>query len=143
MGFAESTSWNVTVVRVPLERVFLARLRGRALRCRAWFKLEVEDRRFLDLVIAAVDNVRSRPLAWVLEPILRSLMEAMVGFRYWMEALYGRVVYLMMVRGGGLALRLSSLAQDWGDKSASDWAGDQGFIQYLTVIELKRSDIWC
>ncbi|MEM2128025.1 MAG: hypothetical protein QXH67_07385 [Candidatus Bathyarchaeia archaeon] len=130
------------VYGAPLERGFLARLRGRALRCRAWFRLGVEDRRFLDLVIAAVDRVRSGRLAGVLEPILRRLMEAMGGFQGWMEAIYGRVGYWTMVKGRGLALKLSLLAQGWGNRSASGWAEDQGFIQYLAVMELNRPGIW-
>ncbi|MEM2129082.1 MAG: hypothetical protein QXZ70_00635 [Candidatus Bathyarchaeia archaeon] len=130
------------VYGAPLERSFLVKLRGRAQRCRAWFRLGVEDRRFLDLVIAAVDGVRSRLLAGVLEPILRRLMEAMGGFQGWMEAVYGRVGYWVMVKGRGLALKLSQIAQAWGNRKASGWAEDRGFIQYLAVMELNRPGIW-
>lgn len=142
LGFAETTSWDTALIHgVPLERGYLAGLRRRAQRCRAWFRLGVEDRRFLDLVIAAVDRVRSRPLAEALQPILGSLREAIGGFNDWMEAVYGRVGYWMIVRGRGLALRLSNLAQAWGNRVVSDWAEDQGFIQYLTVMDLNRSSI--
>ncbi|MBS7649305.1 hypothetical protein KEJ17_06670 [Candidatus Bathyarchaeota archaeon] len=124
---------------VPLVRPFLLRLRRRALRCRAWFKLEVEDRRFLDLVIATVERVRSLLLAGVLKPILGKLMKAMGGFQEWMEAVYGRVGYWMIVKGRYQALKLSQIAQGWENRLATDWAKDLGFIRYLAVMELNRS----
>lgn len=138
-----SSSGDVFVASgVPLERLFLVRLRRWALHCRAWFRLGVEDRRFMELVIAAVDRVRSRLLAEVLEPILAKLVEGLGGFRGLMEALYGRVGYLILVKGRGLALRLSQVARSWGNRLASDWAGDPGFIRYLAVMELNRPSIW-
>ena len=127
---------------VPLERGFLVRLRRWALRCKTWFRLGVEDRRFLELVIAAVGRVRSRLLAKVLEPVLGRLVEALGGFRGLMEALYGRVGYWMMVKGRGMAQRLSSLAKSWGNRSASGWAEDPSFIRYLAVMELNKPSIW-
>lgn len=142
VGFAAGCGGVLVASGVPLERGFLARLRWRAVRCGAWFRLGVEDRRFLELVIAAVDRVRSRRLARVLEPLLGRLTEALGGFRGLMVALYGRVGYWMMVKGRSLAQRLSGLAQSWGNRLASGWAGDPGFIRYLAVMELNKPSIW-
>jgi hypothetical protein len=132
----------LVVCGVPFERSYLARLRRRAQRCGAWFRLGVEDRRFLDLVIAVVERGRSRVLAGLLEPMLRRLLEAFGGFREGMEAVFGRVSYWMMVRGRPMAMRLSLIAQGWGDRLASSWAEDTGFIRYLAVMELNRPRIW-
>ena len=142
MGFPGSGVGVLRVVcGVPLERRYLARLRRWAQRCRAWFRLEPEDRRFLDLVIATLEGVRSRLLAVALEPILGRLLEALGGFREAVEALFGRVAYLMLVRGRPMALRLSQLAQGWGNRQASGWAEDVGFIRYLAAMELNRPRI--
>jgi hypothetical protein len=130
------------VCGVPLERRYLSRLRRVARRCGAWFRVEAEDRRFLDLVIMVVEGVRSGLLARVLEPVLGRLLEALGGFREAVEALFGRVAYLMLVRGRPMALRLSQLAQGWGNRQASCWAEDKGFIRYLAVMELNRPKIW-
>jgi hypothetical protein len=130
------------VCGVPLERRYLARLRRLAQRCGAWFRIEAEDRRFLDLVIMVVEGVRSGLLARALEPILGRLLEALGGFREAVEALFGRVAYLMLVRGRPMALRLSQLAQGWGNRLASCWAEDTGFIRYLAAMELSRLKIW-
>jgi hypothetical protein len=132
----------LVVCGVPFERSYLARLRRRAQRCGAWFRLGVEDRRFLDLVIAVVERGRSRVLAGLLEPMLRRLLEALGGFREGMEAVFGRVSYWMMVRGRPMAMRLSLIAQGWGYRLASSWAEDPGFIRYLAVMELNRPRIW-
>jgi len=130
------------VCGVPLERRYLSRLRRVAQRCRAWFRIEPEDRRFLDLVIATLEVVRSGLLARVLEPVLGRLLEALGGFREMMEAVFGKVSYWMMVRGRPMALRLSRIAQGWGNRQASCWAEDKGFIRYLAVMELNRPGIW-
>ncbi|MEM2126723.1 MAG: hypothetical protein QXH67_00680 [Candidatus Bathyarchaeia archaeon] len=53
--------------------------------------------------------MRRRLLAGILEPILKRLTMAMGEFQGWMEALYGRVAHWMIVKGLGLALKLSRL----------------------------------
>jgi len=130
------------VCGIPLERNYLARLRRVAQRCGAWFRIGPDDRRFLDLVVKVVERGRSRVLAGVLEPILRRLLEAFGGFREGMEAVFGKLSYWMVVRGRPMALRLSLIAQGWGNRLASCWGEDVGFIRYLAVMELNRPKIW-
>lgn len=125
----------IKVCGVPLTRSLLAKLRLKARRCRAWFsRLKRSERRLMDLVITTVEKVRSPFLASVLEPIIKRLLDALKGTRKGVEAVLGRVAYLMRKEGRSLAQKLSLIAKGWGNRSAASWSEDKGFIQYLTVV---------
>jgi hypothetical protein len=81
----------------------------------------------MDLVIRVVDRVRSRLLEKVLSSVLRKLLEAMES----------RVQRLIQEMGGKLALKLSQIAQTWGNKYAQCWAEDAGFKQYLAITHMN------
>lgn len=128
---------SLVVCGVPLKRKPLANLRQKAQRCRAWFSsLKESQRKLVNLVIMTVEKVRSPLLASVLEPIIKRLLDAMEGTQKGVEAVRGRVAYLMRKEGRSLALKLSRIAQGWGNSSAASWSEDKGFIQYLTVMNL-------
>ena len=58
----------------------------------------------MDLVITVVEKVRSPFLASVLEPVIKRLLDAMEGTQKGLEAVLGRVAYLMRrLRGSGLS----------------------------------------
>jgi hypothetical protein len=124
---------------IPLTREVLAKLRLKAQRSRAWFRLKRDERRFMDLVITVVDKVRSFLLARILSPIIKRLLEAMGGAQGVMEAALGEVAYFMAVKGRSLAQKISLIAQGWGNKSAARWPGDSGFVQYLTIMCLNKT----
>lgn len=131
---------SIEICGVPLKRKPLAKLRLKAQRCRAWFSmLKRGERRLMNLVITIVEKVRSPFLARVLEPIVKRLLDAMGGTQKVMEAVIGRVAYLMREGGRSLAQYLSRIAQGWGNKSAAGWPEDKGFIQYLTVMNLPEN----
>jgi hypothetical protein len=69
-------------------------------------------------------------------------MEAIGGLGEALEAALGKLHYWMEARGRSLAARLSLIAEGWGYRSASRWAEDEGFIRYLTAMELNRPRIW-
>ena len=114
-------------------RDMLAGLRLRAKRCRVWFsELSGNQRRLIELVTAVVKGkVRSLILAKLLAPIVKKLLEAMGGI----QALVGEITYKMRTIGLNLAQKLSRIAQAWGNKSATEWPEDRGFIQYLTIVD--------
>ncbi|NIM46264.1 MAG: hypothetical protein GTO54_11700 [Nitrososphaeria archaeon] len=51
--------------------------------------------------------------------------------------LESKVIRLMREIGIPLADKISSIAQRWGNSSAHRWAGDKGFIQYLTIMKMS------
>lgn len=77
----------------------------------------------MELSIVVVERVRSCLLRRVLTSILKKLEAAMES----------RVQRLMRETGVRLASKLSQIAQKWGNESAFLWAGDSGFVQYLTI----------
>ena len=126
------------VCGVPLEREVLAKLRLKALRCKVWFRLKSDERRFVDLVIRVVKKVRNFFLASVLSPIIERLLSGMGNAQDVTEAVVGKVAYWMRVKGRSLAQKLSRIAQEWGNESAAAWPRDSGFVRYLTVLRLNN-----
>jgi hypothetical protein len=120
------------VCGVSLKRELLAKLRLKAQRCKAWFKLKRDERRLMDLVITVVEKIHSFFLARILSPIIKKLLDAVGSAR-----VLG-VAYLMKTEGRSLAQKLSWIAQGWGNKSAATWPRDPGFVRYLTVMDLNK-----
>jgi len=113
---------------IPLGRDELVRIRSKAIRRGIWFKtLTRSERAQVDLTIRVVQKIRSLLLARVLSSLVKKLLEAMESM----------VVHMMKVVGRPLAERLSQIAQKWGNASASRWAKDLAFIQYLTITHIN------
>ncbi len=115
---------------------FLATLKQKALRSNnAWYRiLSLDKRRFIDAVIETVHQIRSSLLLKILSRFAQKLLSAIGGTR----GLMGNLVYEMQTFGQPLALKLSTLARKWGNKSASHWAHDAGFVQYLAIQNLNN-----
>jgi len=115
-------------VQVPLIRDDLIKVKTRALRRGAWYRVLTRvERACIDLVIKVVERVRSFSLRRALSSIL-SKLEA---------ALESPVQRLMRGIGADLVFKLSKIAQEWGNKSAVHWAKDVGFMQYLTIMHMN------
>jgi len=115
-------------MQVPLARNEIINVKTRALRRGVWYRaLTRVERACIDLVIKVVERVRSCLLQRVLSSVLGKLEEAMES----------QVQRLMREIGGTLALKLSQIAQGWGNKSAQSWSGDKGFTQYLTITYMN------
>jgi len=103
----------------------LALIKRRAMRRRVWFKvLNRVERIILDLTIKCVESVRSPKLTRIVATIVDKLANA---FKNHLKRLMEEV-------GCPLARKLSRIAQNWGSVSATRWAEDHDFIQYLTVM---------
>jgi 5-carboxymethyl-2-hydroxymuconate isomerase len=111
-------------MRISLTRAVLVKFKARALRRGIWYKAITRvERACLDLTIKVVNKVRSDRLKRTLSSILRKLT----------EAIESQVWRLMRNVGCNLALKLSQIAQNWGNESAAKWSRDLGFIRYLTI----------
>jgi hypothetical protein len=125
---AASGKLNSGAKSVPLTRDALARLRLRAVRRGVWFRdLKQNERKLLSLTIRVVQSVRSFMLARLVSRIVDKLCEAMES----------RIFRLMRTNGQSIAERVSRIAEAWGNRAATFWAKDRGFIQYLTVNNLS------
>ena len=111
----------------PLTRENLAKLKLRALRRGLWFSgLKQSERKLLDLTIRVVQRVRSFMLAKLVSQIVDKLCRSMES----------RLCHLMRTEGRSMAEKLSRIGQSWGNRTAKSWSKDNGFIQYLTVVNL-------
>ena len=120
-------------------RTALEELKQKARYNRVWFKvLRWGERRFIDAVILAVDRIQSPLLLRLLTPLIDKLLRALGGIR----ALIGEVSYRMITVGRPLALRISKIAQAWGNLEARSWASDEGFVKYLTITSINQNPMW-
>ncbi len=115
-------------------RKFLKRWWRRALRRRVLFSaLEKWERGYLYLTMRLLEEVRSARVGSIIVQILVKLR----------EALKGPFVRMMEDYGVGRAWIMSKMAVGWGYRAAGGWAGEVGFIRYLTVHELNSPSGWC
>jgi hypothetical protein len=109
---------------VPLGKNELTKIKAKAMRRGSWFRvLTRAERAQMELTMRIVKRIRSFILARVVTSIVKKLLNAMES----------KVVRLMREVGRALAQKISRIAQKWGNKSASQWAADPGFAQYLTI----------
>jgi hypothetical protein len=108
----------------------LLRMKKRAMRLGTWFRgLSRIDRALVDLTMRVADSVRSAFLSQRLLVVARKLD----GF---LESKFNRQIVEV---GLPLARKLSLIAQQWGNESASDWASDMGFARYWAVMLNRKS----
>ena len=121
-------------------RGFLSTLKKKSIRVNnSWYRLlSLDKRRFIDAVIQTVDKIRSSLLLKILSPIVGKLLQALGGIR----GLIGDLAYSMQNFGQPLAKRVSIIAKGWGNNQAAKWACDEGFIRFLSVIDMNDLPIF-
>ncbi len=117
-------------------RKFLSKLKQKSIRSNnSWYRiLSLDKRRFIDAVIQTVDKIRSSLLLKILTGFVEKLFRAIGGIR----GLVGDLAFEMRNFGYPLAQRVSVIAAKWGNNLAADWSNDEGFIRYLTVIDMNN-----
>jgi hypothetical protein len=111
-----------------LNKTQLLKLKTKAMRSGAWFKaLQRIDRVLFDLTIKVATNVRSTTLAKSLLSITGKLQNLFVS----------KLSQTINGVGFPLALKISELAQKWGNNSAREWADDLGVARYLALMKLN------
>jgi len=115
-------------IPTPLTRGKLVEMKRKAIRRGIWFTaLNRAERACIDLTTKVVDKVRSTLLTKVLTAVVEKLSKAMEN----------KITRLMREVGYELALKISQIAQTWGNLSAARWAVDPKFIRYLTIIKMN------
>jgi hypothetical protein len=110
-------------------RIFLVKVRSKALRHGIWFKvLDQVEREILNLTSIVVDRVESAVLGVELVKILRKLRDAMKSCFVRHQEEYG------LCRAKVIAAQ----AQGWGYRASREWIKDLGFVIYLTVMDLNK-----
>jgi len=118
-------------------RSSLEKLKQRSIRRRSWFKLlSWQQRRFVNLVLKVVDEIRSRLLLKALSPIVGKMLSALgVESSEGALSLMDKAAYRIMK---GVSERIACISEKWGNKSARRWLDDK-FIKYLIVMNLPQN----
>jgi len=122
---------NCTLSPTPHTRRKLVEMKRKAIRRGIWFTaLSRAERACIDLTVQVVDRVRSLLLAKVLNAVAKKLSEAMES----------KITRLVKEIGCKLALKISQIAQSWGNTRATEWALDLKFVRYLTIIKMNTTE---
>ena len=115
---------------VVFDSVFLLKVRREAFRKRVWFKvLNSAERALLNLVPRCMEKPRSAKLIEILAKIIVKIK----------NALKSQISHLINQVGRPLAKRLSLIAMSWGYKLADEWAADERFAKFLTIMDLNNN----
>lgn len=121
-------NWPYAPTLMILTRRKLAEIKRKAIRRGVWFTvLSRVERACVDLTVKVVNKVRSLLLTKVLTAVVEKIRESMED----------KITRLMREVGYKLALKISRIAQAWGNSCAIRWAGDLKFVKYLTIIEMN------
>jgi len=124
---------GIPLSKALLSRAELAKIKKRALRHGAWFKvLSRIERIQIDLTIKVVDKVRSVFLAKILHPVITKLL----------DALESPIKRLMRSVGISLAYKICAIGKKLGCKSAENWIENQGFVQFLTITYINTPKLY-
>lgn len=114
---------------LTLDSRYLAQIRLEAMRRRVWFRvLSSLERGLVDFVIRVIDKPRSQRLIEVLAKIVVKIKRAIMS----------PIKHLMEIVGRPLAKKISIIALRWGNRSALKWVEDEGFIRYLTIVNMNN-----
>ena len=100
------------------------KIKARALRRRVWFRaLSRVERCIVDLTIRCVERVRSAVLARTIFAIINKIL----------KTLENRFLEKVNKVGSVIAEKVCGIAERWGNKNASSWRYDSGFIRFLGI----------
>lgn len=113
-------------------RAALLRLKSKAFRSGAWFKvLKNAERALVEATIRVVDQVRS--------PVVVNALLSVVGKL--LDASKSRVEVAVKEFGLPYAHKLGSLALKWGNESARRWMFDLAFARYIAIMHINSHDV--
>jgi len=128
LGTVQTDDSSSQKTHLLLTKSEIVKMRARAIRRGIWFKvLTRAERAYIELTIKVVNGVRSHFLAKVLTSIIRRLL----------NALESKLALEVRKVGYPLALKLSRIAQNWGNMSAARWVKNRGFQHYLAVTYMN------
>jgi hypothetical protein len=106
----------------------LAKIKNRALRTKAWFRvLSKVERAIIDLTIKCVEKVRSAVLAGTISTIVDKIL------RFLEEAFMAKAERV----GNEIAQRLCTIGERWGNNSCYNWKCEKCFIRFLGVTAVN------
>jgi hypothetical protein len=118
--------------RYELTNHLLLKIKHKAIRLKAWYKLNNIERTIIDLTIKCVDKVKSIKLKNVILKILNKIKEAIENN------------FLNKIYENGLkeVVKIIKIAYSWGNKNSLKWIKDKSYIFYLGMKNINIPKIW-
>jgi len=118
--------------KYELNKSLLIRIKHKAIRLKAWYKLNNIERAIIDLTIKCVDKVKSIKLKNVILKILNKIKEIFEN------------KFLNKIYENGLKeiIKIIKIAYSWGNKNSLNWIKDKSFIFYLGIKNIYTPNIW-
>ena len=104
-------------------------VKTKALRLNLWFKvLSKTERAIMDLTLKCVERIRSRLLEATILNIIGKVLNAL-DLRFLTKA---------EKIGRKIAQQVCQIAESWGNKEASAWELDIGFVRFLGINTVNQ-----
>jgi len=118
--------------KYELNKSLLIRIKHKAIRLKAWYKLNNIERAIIDLTIKCVDKIKSIKLKNVILKILNKIKEAIEND------------FLNKIYENGLKeiIKIIKIVYSWGNKNSLEWIKDKSFIFYLGIKNINTPNIW-
>jgi hypothetical protein len=118
--------------KYELNKSLLIRIKHKAIRLKAWYRLNNIERTIIDLTIKCVDKIKSKELKNVILKILNKIKEIFEND------------FLNKIYENGLKeiIKIIKIAYSWGNKNSLNWIKDKSFIFYLGIKNIYTPNIW-
>jgi len=118
--------------KYELTNHLLLKIKRKAIRLKAWYKLDNIERTIIDLTIKCVDKIKSIKLKNVILKILNKIKEIFEND------------FLNKIYENGLKeiVKIIKIAYSWGNKNSLNWIKDKSFIFYLGIKNIYIPNIW-
>jgi benzoyl-CoA reductase/2-hydroxyglutaryl-CoA dehydratase subunit BcrC/BadD/HgdB len=118
--------------KYELNKSLLIRIKHKAIRLKAWYKLNNIERTIIDLTIKCVDKIKSIKLKKEIIKILNKIKEAIEND------------FLNKIYENGLKeiIKIIKIAYSWGNKNSLNWIKDKNFIFYLGIKNIYTPNTW-
>jgi len=118
--------------KYELTNHLLLKIKRKAIRLKAWYKLNNIERETINLTIKCVDKIKSIKLKNIILKILNKIKEIFEND------------FLNKIYENGLKeiVKIIKIAYSWGNKNSLNWIKDKSFIFYLGIKNIYTPNIW-
>jgi hypothetical protein len=123
---------KINLDKYELTNHLLLKIKRKAIRLKAWYRLNNIERTIIDLTIKCVDKIKSKELKNVILKILNKIKEIFEND------------FLNKIYENGLKeiIKIIKIAYSWGNKNSLNWIKDKSFIFYLGIKNIYIPNIW-
>ena len=123
---------KINLDKYELTNHLLLKIKRKAIRLKAWYKLNNIERETINLTIKCVNKVKSIKLKNIILKILNKIKEIFEND------------FLNKIYENGLKeiIKIIKIAYSWGNKNSLNWIKDKSFIFYLGIKNIYTPNTW-